>query len=292
MSNSSASTGYVDFQLYRYTPSLGAAVIFFIAFLASTVYHVYQMVKAKSWYFTPLVIGGVFEVIGYATRIVAHSNKKSIPVYSIQTILILLGPALFAASIYMILGRLVVALDAESMSPIPKKWMTKIFVTGDVIAFLSQAAGGGIMASGTISAMNTGEHITIAGLCIQLAFFSVFIFTATIFHRRYQRTAGGAPMKISVKNILNNKNWEALLYVLYATSALILIRSAFRVIEYAGGNDGFLLSHEVFAYLFDATLMFFVMVILNIFHPSDVIGDKAALRGSMGMSLASRSSGV
>lgn len=41
----------------------------------------------------------------------------------------------------MVLGRLIVALDAESLSPIPKKWMTKVFVLGDVIAFLGQAAG-------------------------------------------------------------------------------------------------------------------------------------------------------
>jgi hypothetical protein len=61
MSDSSSSTGYVQFELYRYTPNLAAAVIFFIAFLATTVYHLYQMVKAKSWYFTPLVIGGVCE---------------------------------------------------------------------------------------------------------------------------------------------------------------------------------------------------------------------------------------
>ncbi|KAM0123729.1 hypothetical protein ACHAQE_002703 [Botrytis cinerea] len=222
----------------------------------------------------------------------AHSNTESIPIYSITTILILLAPALFAASIYMVLGRLIVALDAEDLSPIRKKWMTKIFVIGDVIAFLSQAAGGGIMASGTTSALATGEHITIAGLAIQLAFFSVFIFTATIFHRRFQRTANTEPMRMSVKYMMKNKNWEALLYVLYVTSALILIRSAFRLIEYAGGNDGYLLSHEAFAYIFDATLMFFVMVILNIFHPSDVMGDKATLYRSPGMSLRNRGSGV
>ncbi|TGO86085.1 hypothetical protein BPOR_0337g00100 [Botrytis porri] len=285
MSNSSSPTDHPAYKLYRYTPNIVAAAIFLVLFAATTLYHIYQMIRKRSWYFTPLVIGGIFEIIGYVFRIMAHSNKQSIPIYSITTILILLAPALFAASIYMILGRLVVALDAEDMSPIRKKWMTKIFVIGDVIAFLSQAAGGGIMASGTATALATGEHITIAGLAIQLGFFSVFILTATIFHRRFQRTTNTAPMKISVKSMMKNKNWEALLYVLYITSALILIRSVFRLIEYAGGNDGYLLSHEVFAYIFDATLMFFVMVILNIFHPSDVMGDKAALHGSTAMSL-------
>ncbi|KAM0305859.1 hypothetical protein ACHAO8_011108 [Botrytis cinerea] len=292
MSDSSAPTDNPVYKLYRYTPNIVAAVIFLVVFAATTLYHIYQMIRARSWYFTPLVIGGIFEVVGYIFRIMAHSNTESIPIYSITTILILLAPALFAASIYMVLGRLIVALDVEDLSPIRKKWMTKIFVIGDVIAFLSQAAGGGIMASGTTSALATGEHITIAGLAIQLAFFSVFIFTATIFHRRFQRTANTEPMRMSVKYMMKNKNWEALLYVLYVTSALILIRSAFRLIEYAGGNDGYLLSHEAFAYIFDATLMFFVMVILNIFHPSDVMGDKATLYRSPGMSLRSRGSGV
>ncbi|KAF5868707.1 putative rta1 like protein [Botrytis fragariae] len=291
MSDSPVPTDNPVYKLYRYTPNIAAAVIFLIAFAATMLYHVYQMIRNRSWYFTPLVIGGTFEVVGYIFRIMAHSNKESIPIYSITTILILLAPALFAASIYMVLGRLIVALDAEDLSPIRKKWMTKVFVIGDVIAFLSQAAGGGIMASGTASALATGEHITIAGLAIQLAFFSVFIFTATIFHRRFQRTANTAPMRMSVQYMMKNKNWEALLYVLYITSALILIRSAFRLIEYAGGNDGYLLSHEAFAYIFDATLMLFVMVILNIFHPSDVMGDKATLHGSTGMSLRSRGSG-
>ncbi|TEY43682.1 hypothetical protein BOTCAL_0363g00030 [Botryotinia calthae] len=253
MSDSSGSTGNPVYELYRYTPNIAAAVIFLLAFAATTSYHIYQMIRTRSWYFTPLVIGGIFEVVGYIFRIMAHSNKESIPIYSIITILILLAPALFAASIYMVLGRLIVALDAENLSPIRKRWITKVFVIGDVIAFLSQAAGGGIMASGTTSSLAIGEHITIAGLAIQLAFFSVFIFTATIFHRRFRRTANTVPMRMSLKYMMKNKNWEALLYVLYITSILILIRSAFRLIEYAGGNDGYLLSHEAFAYIFDAT---------------------------------------
>ena len=80
-------------------------------------------------------------MIGYIGRILAHNNTDSIPIYSIQTILILLAPALFAASIYMVLGRLIVALGAERLSPIRVKWLTKIFVCGDVIAFLGQATG-------------------------------------------------------------------------------------------------------------------------------------------------------
>lgn len=81
------------------------------------------------------------QVIGYICRILAHDDNKSIPIYSVQTILILLAPPLYAASIYMTLGRLIRYLGAESQSLIPTKWLTKIFLVGDVVAFVMQAAG-------------------------------------------------------------------------------------------------------------------------------------------------------
>lgn len=61
------------------------------------------------------------------------------------------------------------------------------------------------------------------------------------------------------------------MYMLYATSGLILVRSAFRVVEYIMGNNGFLLRREVFLYVFDALLMFAVMALFNWIHPSEVV---------------------
>jgi hypothetical protein len=55
-------------------------------------------------------------------------------------------------------------------------------------------------------------------------------------------------------------------------SALILIRCVFRLIEFAQGNAGYLISHEVYMYLLDTTMMFLVMVVMNIFHPSIALG--------------------
>lgn len=56
--------------------------------------------------------------------------------------------------------------------------------------------------------------------------------------------------------------------MLYAVSALIMIRSIFRVAEYIMGNDGYLLTHEWPLYLFDSLLMFAVTVIFYLRHPS------------------------
>jgi hypothetical protein len=61
--------------------------------------------------------------------------------YIIQTLFLLLAPALLAASIYMLLGRIILVLRAESHAIMKKKWLTKVFVTGDVLSFLLQGAG-------------------------------------------------------------------------------------------------------------------------------------------------------
>lgn len=142
--------------------------------------------------------------------------------------------------------------------------------------------GGGIMASGTISAMTTGEHITIGGLAVQLVFFSVFIIASTIFHYRIRKNPTEKSSKeLSCSSRVQQKTtWEIVMTGLYVASILILIRSIFRLIEYAQGNSGYLISHEAFLYVFDSMLMFFTMVAMSIFHPSKVLSESTKPRRS------------
>lgn len=63
---------------------------------------------------------------------------------------------------------------------------------------------------------------------------------------------------------------------LYLVSVLIFIRSIVRVVEYAQGNDGYIMTREVFLYIFDALVMWLAMITMNWVHPSEVA---AYLRG-------------
>lgn len=49
-----------------------------------------------------------------------------------------------------------------------------------------------------------------------------------------------------------------------------MIRSVFRLAEYLQGNNGYLLHHEIYLYIFDALLMFITMVTFNVVHPCEV----------------------
>jgi hypothetical protein len=119
------------------------------------------------------------------------------------------------------------------------------------------------MAGGTLEAMETGERIIIGGLVLQLIFFGFFVIVSAVFHARIAKR----PTSILVTESLP---WERQLYALYAASGLILVRSIFRLVEYAQGNDGYLISHEVFLYVFDAVLMLAVMGVMAWFHPSEI----------------------
>ncbi|GFF97760.1 protein RTM1 [Aspergillus udagawae] len=251
---------------YRYYPSEAAAILFTILFLITTFIHLYQLIRCRTWFFIPFVIGGFFEWVGYIGRILSSQESPNwlMGPYIQQTLLLLLAPALFAASIYMMLGRIVVLLDAEDLCIFRKKWLTKFFVCGDVLSFTVQAAGGGVMASGTLAAVHNGEKIVIAGLVIQILFFGLFIFTCAIFHQRLIK-------RPTEQSIELESSWRKHLWILYAANLLIMIRSVFRLIEYAMGNNGYLLRHEAFLYVFDGVLMLAAMILFNVVHPSSLI---------------------
>jgi hypothetical protein len=210
------------------------------------------------------------EVIGYSARAVNANQSPdwSVGPYAIQSLMLLLAPTLFAASIYMILARIVKLTDGEEHSVIRVKWLTPTFVTGDVLSFLVQSGGGGLMVKAkTQSKLDTAQNMITGGLGIQVVFFVFFMVVTILFHIRMRKAPSLRSQSLSVP-------WEQYIYVLYAASVLILIRSVFRIAEYVGGSDGVLLSKEMYLYIFDAALMFLVMILFNLRHPSLIIAGK------------------
>lgn len=154
---------YHDF--YKYTPSKAAAAVFIVLFLLTSGFHILQMIKTRVWFFIPVVVGGIcklidipelldqrtvltlvlasVEIVGYGARIVSSTQAPLFDdtPFIIQSLFLLLAPALFAASVYMELGRIIAVLHGDKYSIVRRKWMTKVFVTGDVLSFVVQGAG-------------------------------------------------------------------------------------------------------------------------------------------------------
>lgn len=79
------------------------------------------------------------------------------------------------------------------------------------------------------------RSLLILGLGIQIISFSVFLVCVAIYHKRARKA--GVP----------KGSWTKCLWTLYAGSALILIRSVYRTVEFASSStytSGYLLEHE------------------------------------------------
>lgn len=240
-----------------------------------------------------------------------------------QSTLILLAPAFFAASVYMTLGRIVRSVvraqsneglqgtttttssrtsNGRSLVLVPVKWTTRLFVLSDILSFTIQGSGAGLMVS--TGNLKLGQNIVVVGLCTQVLMFAFFGADTIFFHirmnRRLKEQAREKEMMMIAmkttttttsqryqntthdndddKTYYNNNNagdmlpsrtipWRRSLSMVYVASTAILIRSVFRVVEYAAGQTGYLLRHEWTIYVFDAvpmlivTLVFFVCYI-------------------------------
>lgn len=120
-----------------------------------------------------------------------------------------------------------------------------------MVSFLMQSAGGSLMdIADTRDQVKLGERVMIGGLWAQLGFFTGFMFVGAWWWRLLGQNGPGIEKRDELRILFRTT---------VIASGLIFVRSAFRVVEFIMGNDGFLLSREVFLYIFDAGLMLGVM---------------------------------
>ncbi|OGM47229.1 hypothetical protein ABOM_003982 [Aspergillus bombycis] len=280
------------YTLYHYNPSFPAAVCFAVGFGASAAIHTWQACRTRTKFMAAFIIGAIREVelfpeterthtdlvviwyavesLGYIARMVSAKQTPdwSVGPYALQSLLLLLAPPLLAASIYTILGRIMHLVKGENRSPIQPTRLTRIFVSGDVLSFLIQSGGGAILAQAqTASKVHLGERVIIVGLFVQVIFFSVFMAVSVLFHWNLHRDPTAQTLARSATKGRAIPSWKLCLFLLYATSILIMVRSIYRVAEYVQGSTGYLQSHEAFLYVFDAALMLIVCGIFNVWYP-------------------------
>jgi hypothetical protein len=88
-------------------------------------------------------MGSTVEWIGFLNRSITsyQGDTPSKAADNINLVFILVAPVWFAASIYILFGRLILLLDGNDLAIIKQKWLTAIFVCGDVASLIIQAAG-------------------------------------------------------------------------------------------------------------------------------------------------------
>ncbi|KAH7337988.1 RTA1 like protein-domain-containing protein [Rhizoctonia solani] len=247
-----------------YLPNRPLAVISGLLYLAVPAACLLWGRKRWARYMLTIMIGGVCYALGLFLRLPFRSNPHQLGLYIITNMFTVLSPCAFIATVYMLLGRLALHLDADEFLLVKARIITKIFVTSDVVTLLIQASGGGMSAMQSLS--NLGKKIFLVGLIVQLISFILYMVVYAVFLYR---------MKVyrpEECNLPRNKaeffsHWTTLAGTLAVSCIGILVRSVFRTIENSQGYHGYLATHEVYFYVLDTLPLFIATVVFVITWP-------------------------
>ncbi|KAI9043838.1 RTA1 domain-containing protein [Aspergillus affinis] len=247
-------------NIYFYNPSLAASILFTILYFLPLLYHIYMtflVPRANKSHrpgsFIPILIGALLEVAGYAIRCASIKQPTNIPLYATSATLIVIAPVFVCASLYVLTNRLIQSSPVgekprSSCLPIcvPLSWLPRIFITLDIISCLTQGSGSGIASAGDWEGdeKDTGVGVLIGGLVLQLVTFSGFLVIVGSFH-------GG--MKVQGKEV--DGGVRMMLKGVYIAGFFIMVRSIYRVVEFAMGIDAYAFNHEWPLYVLEAVPM-------------------------------------
>ncbi|KAL8791222.1 MAG: hypothetical protein Q9213_000179 [Squamulea squamosa] len=256
-----------DSSLYPFSPSKVAPIILLVAFLASTVHHVYLNIRYKSWRITAtLPWGGLLFIAGFAMREVSAFKPNNLPIFIASTCLLLLAPPVYAVTNYIVLGR--VLYYVPYLSPIHPGRVISTFLGLDAVIGAITGNGGARVANpdATPSEIRDGRALIRASIILQLVSFFLFVALEGLFHRRCIRH-GLVDIKPTPEANKQSKKLRSILNLMYISSAIISCRHVFRVVEVFQGPEGYLARHEWPLYVFDGAFMFANMLMMNIWNP-------------------------
>jgi hypothetical protein len=206
------------------------------------------------------------ELIGYVARDLSIKSLDSKTLFIIQTVLLLVAPAVYAAACYQAFGRIVLWVVPPEFQTakhlwLPSRYITPLFVGCDVFAFFVQVIGGSMLAgASSLSKETTGKNVILIGLAIQMITFGFFVLASIRFSFFLRKTLHGVPLPAE-------RNWRLFLRVINISSVIILIRTIARFVEFVIGVNTYLSNHEWYFFVFDATLMWLVAAALVVCHP-------------------------
>ena len=222
-----------------------------------------------------ITITAILEFAGYTTRVLML-HKPSVGLYAMMQALLIISPVLLSIVNYIVAGRILRYVDT-SKGWLRPAWVGGIFTASDIICLILQGAGGGMSASQDASQRTLGKNLLLAGLAIQIVFFTMFL-CVTIYINRCK-----------VYGLSYDKRFRPVFIGLYSTIGLMYIRNVFRFIEFTQGYDGYLASHETYFYIFDFALIFSSCLLYLCFHFGLYMSPERLLRPVAGHELDSTS---
>jgi len=262
---------------FGYEPSTPVAIVATVIFaLVGTGLAIRIALRLRDLRWGWCILVGTFAYMtGFVLRPVVKNNPTSEGLFIAMELFLITSPATFLAFNYIIYGRLVRNRVGEgySLRFIPPRRVSTFFVISDVSTFVIQGGGGGLQASANSKTAQLGTRVVLVGLVLQLISYAFFVFLVVYVHRRVMDKERPHPIRQDPSFIV--------IWLVYFSSVFILIRGVYRTIEFAQGHGGFLITHEVYFYLFDALPLLLAIIIYVPFWPGKYVEEKVVQMDSI-----------
>jgi len=264
---------------YSYHPTIALAYLFSVLYVIVTLIGLYQTVRKRSWIWLVMMFASLMETVGYIARIWSEKNVLQKAPFAVSFVLIIMAPVVIAGSIYVLFGRIVFYITPRELQNFKFLWtsprfLTFIFVFCDLFAFVLQGIGAVQVSTGNTKAtLDRGKATVLIGLAVQLVafgFFSVIGIRFNIKSRHFGQTPDANRIAGDRKTPVN-PNWMGLLIFLNIACGLILVRSIYRVVEFASGINGYVSLNEWTFYVFDALPIFPIFVLFIVMPPGNYV---------------------
>lgn len=205
-------------------------------------------------------------IAGFVCRSISVYQVQNVGIFIAQFVLIIMGPPLYAAAEYFILGRLMAYLPYYAPLHPGRVFSTFVILSLIVESLTANGAANSSGTGRTPSQVKNGLDCLKAALILQ-CFIEAFFFSLVARLEYRCRQAKNFPRQL-----------RPVFYVLYITSLMILVRCIVRTIEgfeaAKCSHDrnpkpycGTVQKHEVFLWVFEIANITLFVTLLAIFHP-------------------------
>ncbi|KAK5063214.1 hypothetical protein LTR84_005291 [Exophiala bonariae] len=247
-----------DISFYRYAPTKGLSAAFAALFAISGALHIWQNnLKYKSWRIGFLLPwAATLFVVGLSMREYNAHHSGNLGLFISSSVLLFIAPPVYQGANYFIFGRILYYLPYHSVLHPGRVWTT--FVALDMVDGVLAGIGASYASNPTHTPgeIKMGVILVKASLFLLLAMFLAFVYLVFLFHRRCR--AGGA---------LNYKA-TVIIYELYLSSFLILVRNCFRTAAFFYPPTAPANGKEWPFWVFEIVPMLLNSVLLNIYPPA------------------------
>lgn len=246
--------------IYGYTPIFALAVFAAVWFFLLSLAHVALTTRTRAWWWIPVSIGLIFEVVGYIARsLSARKDPYHLIYFILNYFFIVTAPVFLAAGIYTVLSVLINQLG-RTYSFLSPRFILIFFITSDAIATILQVAGAALIGKAESDRKDptTANNILLGGLAYQVFSIGIFVILASTFIYR-------ARQPIQERGLLT------FTAAFSAATLLIYMRTIFRLAETAEGLLSKLQTNEVYFACLEFAPVALAMLLLALWFPGRYI---------------------